>query len=455
MLSLPAGSPAARQALTVGQRPQRSLRKDRSSAATPSCASTAPVSRSRGHTTRPPLGTVDGDDLDRIYYYTIFPSLLLSLHPDYVMVHYARPIAPDRTEVVCAWLFDPQTMEQPRLRSQRRRRFLGSHQPAGLARERAHAARPHIARLLARPLFQRRRTVGRVRPPLPARDGRRGALITLGAALRRRPGDCRRCTRLAWRNIGPAVAGGRTAGVAGTDADPYLYYFGGADGGVWKTTNGGLTWQSVWPQKRAGAIGALAIDPNDRNVVWAGTGEPNLRNDVSYGDGVWLTRDGGAHWRNVGLRRDVGHRARSWSIPRDSRRVLVAAVGNPYRDSSAARRLSHDRRRTQRGRRTLYLGPSSGASDIAMDAARSERRLRRDLAVPARAVELHQRRPARRHLQVDRRRRDAGIVSAGNGLPGGRHGPHRHRRRGNARVRADPVEGRRPVALRRRRRAWR
>ena len=54
--------------------------------------------------------------------------------------------------------------------------------------------------------------------------------------------------------------------------------------------------------QRAGAVGALAIDPNDRNVVWAGTGEPNPRNDVSYGDGVWLTRDGGAHWRNVGLR---------------------------------------------------------------------------------------------------------------------------------------------------------
>ena len=55
---------------------------------------------------------------------------------------------------------------------------------------------------------------------------------------------------LAWRNIGPAVAGGRTSGVAGTDSDPNLYYFGGADGGVWKTTNGGLTWQSAWPQRR-------------------------------------------------------------------------------------------------------------------------------------------------------------------------------------------------------------
>ncbi|HVA34017.1 MAG TPA: aromatic ring-hydroxylating dioxygenase subunit alpha, partial [Candidatus Baltobacteraceae bacterium] len=63
-----------------------------------------------GHTSRPPLGTVTGDDVNRIYYYTIFPSMLLSLHPDYVMVHYAKPLSPDRTEVVCSWLFDPQTM---------------------------------------------------------------------------------------------------------------------------------------------------------------------------------------------------------------------------------------------------------------------------------------------------------------------------------------------------------
>ncbi len=66
-----------------------------------------------GHSSRAPLGSVAGADLDRTYYYTIFPSLLLSLHPDYVMVHYCKPLAPNRTEVVCAWLFDPGTISQP------------------------------------------------------------------------------------------------------------------------------------------------------------------------------------------------------------------------------------------------------------------------------------------------------------------------------------------------------
>ncbi|MBV8148914.1 MAG: hypothetical protein JO092_07465, partial [Candidatus Eremiobacteraeota bacterium] len=106
---------------------------------------------------------------------------------------------------------------------------------------------------------------------------------------------------LDWRNVGPAVAGGRTAAVAGTDADPNLYYFGSAGGGVFKTTDGGLTWQDVWPRAAVGAIGALAIAPSNVDVVWAGTGEPNPRNDASYGDGVWMTSDGAKHWTWRGL----------------------------------------------------------------------------------------------------------------------------------------------------------
>lgn len=66
-----------------------------------------------GATTRPPVGEVDGEDLDRVYYYTIFPSMLLSLHPDYVMVHYAKPLGANRTIIECSWLFDPKTMARP------------------------------------------------------------------------------------------------------------------------------------------------------------------------------------------------------------------------------------------------------------------------------------------------------------------------------------------------------
>lgn len=66
-----------------------------------------------GHSVLPPLGDVGGEELNHVYYYAIFPSLLLSLHPDYIMAHFARPVAVDRTQVVCAWLFDPATIAQP------------------------------------------------------------------------------------------------------------------------------------------------------------------------------------------------------------------------------------------------------------------------------------------------------------------------------------------------------
>ena len=66
-----------------------------------------------GHSQLPPLGDVDGEELNHVYYYAIFPSLLLSLHPDYVMAHFCRPVAVDRTEVVCKWLFDPKAIARP------------------------------------------------------------------------------------------------------------------------------------------------------------------------------------------------------------------------------------------------------------------------------------------------------------------------------------------------------
>jgi len=91
---------------------------------------------------------------------------------------------------------------------------------------------------------------------------------------------------LTWRQVGPAVAGGRVAAVAGLASDPNLYYIGAAGGGVWKSTDGGATWTAVFEKQPVAAIGAVTIDPTNSNVVWVGTGEANPRNDVSYGDGV-------------------------------------------------------------------------------------------------------------------------------------------------------------------------
>jgi photosystem II stability/assembly factor-like uncharacterized protein len=170
---------------------------------------------------------------------------------------------------------------------------------------------------------------------------------------------------LSWRSIGPAVAGGRVASVAGTPQDDQLYYLGTAGGGVWKSVNGGATWEPVFEKESVAAIGAVAIDPTDERVVWAGTGEANPRNDVSFGNGLYKSTDGGKTWRRVGL-------AGVWSVsriavdPRDSRHVVVGAFGDPFKDSTD-RGVYVTFDGGQSWRKSLYLSPASGASDVAID----------------------------------------------------------------------------------------
>ena len=106
---------------------------------------------------------------------------------------------------------------------------------------------------------------------------------------------------LQYRSIGPAISGGRVAATAGSDRDAMLYYVGAAAGGVFKSSNGGVSWSDVWDAQPLGSIGALAIDPTKDDVVWAGTGEANPRNDVSWGDGIWRSRDGAKTWHHLGL----------------------------------------------------------------------------------------------------------------------------------------------------------
>ncbi|MBC5802925.1 MAG: hypothetical protein GIX03_07975 [Candidatus Eremiobacteraeota bacterium] len=170
---------------------------------------------------------------------------------------------------------------------------------------------------------------------------------------------------LAWRYVGPAVAGGRVAAVAGSDRNALLYYLGAAGGGVFRTTNGGLTWRDVWPSSSVGAIGAVAVAASNPQVVWAGTGEATPRNDASYGDGVWRSTDGAKHWTWRGLP-DSYAIAKILIDPHDPNRVLVGALGNPFRDTTARGVfLTADGGRSWR--RTLYVGPQSGVSDMDAD----------------------------------------------------------------------------------------
>jgi len=169
-----------------------------------------------------------------------------------------------------------------------------------------------------------------------------------------------------WREIGPATAGGRVAAVAGTAADANLYYVGAAGGGVWKSSNGGQTWNAVFEKQPVASIGAIAIDPTDEKIVWVGTGETNPRNDVSYGDGIYKTTDGGDTWTNVGLK-PTKYISRIVVDPRNHNHVAVAALGDVFNDSpDRGIYVTQDGGKTWK--QTLLAGPESGASDLAMSA---------------------------------------------------------------------------------------
>ena len=104
-----------------------------------------------------------------------------------------------------------------------------------------------------------------------------------------------------WRSVGPANNAGRVSVVTGVAGDPYTYYVAGANGGIIRTTNGGTTFTPLFDDQTSSSIGAIAVAPSDRHIVYVGTGEGNPRNNASVGDGMYKSVDGGDHWTKIGL----------------------------------------------------------------------------------------------------------------------------------------------------------
>jgi len=129
-----------------------------------------------------------------------------------------------------------------------------------------------------------------------------------------------------WREVGP-FRGGRVAAVAGDPANQLVFYAGVTGGGVWKTTDAGLTWKPLTDgQISSGSIGAVAVADADPNVVYVGTGENTLRGNVSPGDGMYRSTDAGKTWSKIGLA-DAGQIARIAVHPKDADLVYVAVIG--------------------------------------------------------------------------------------------------------------------------------
>ncbi len=171
---------------------------------------------------------------------------------------------------------------------------------------------------------------------------------------------------LRWRNIGP-FRGGRSVAVAGSAAQPNVYYFGSVGGGVFKTTDGGENWIPVSDGQPfgTGTVGAVTVSESDPNVVYVGMGESCIRGNFSHGDGVYKSVDAGKTWKRAGLEdsRIVG---RIKVHPKNPDVVYVAALGHAA-GSNEQRGVFRSKDGGQNWQRVLFKSNKAGAVDISLD----------------------------------------------------------------------------------------
>jgi len=167
-----------------------------------------------------------------------------------------------------------------------------------------------------------------------------------------------------WRVVGP-YRGGRVLAVAGIPGDSNTYYFGAVAGGVFKSTNGGATWQPMFEHEHISSIGAIAVSESNPNIVYAGSGEACIRGNISYGDGVYKSTDGGNNWKNVGLR-DSRHIGALIIDPRNPDRVFIAALGHAF-GSNAERGVFRTTDGGATWQKVLFVDDKTGAIDVVFD----------------------------------------------------------------------------------------
>lgn len=189
----------------------------------------------------------------------------------------------------------------------------------------------------------------------------------LGAApLRAQQFDETLFKAMKWRSIGP-FRGGRVTAVTGVPGNPTVYYFGGTGSGVWKTTDGGLTWHPLFDKQSVSSVGAIAVAPSDANVIYVGTGEACIRGNISHGDGVYKSTDAGKTWTHIGLR-DTRTIGRVIVHPNNPDILFVAALGHIY-GPNTERGIFRSTDGGATWEKVLYHDEKTGGIDITFDPA--------------------------------------------------------------------------------------
>lgn len=168
---------------------------------------------------------------------------------------------------------------------------------------------------------------------------------------------------LRWRLVGPFRAG-RVVAVSGVPGSDGSFFFGGVDGGVWKTTDAGTVWQPIFDHEPVASIGALAVAPSDPRVMYVGTGESDIRSDLASGDGMYRSDDGGATWKHIGLD-DSRQISRILVDPTDARTLYAGVLGHAYGPNDE-RGVYKSTDGGDHWQRLLDKGPDVGIADLAM-----------------------------------------------------------------------------------------
>jgi photosystem II stability/assembly factor-like uncharacterized protein len=179
------------------------------------------------------------------------------------------------------------------------------------------------------------------------------------------PVPARLADALPARCIGPGSMGGRVVDVAVVESRSATMYVATASGGLWKTPNHGTTWAPVFEREATVSLGAVAVARSNPDVVWVGTGEANARNSVGWGDGVYKSTNGGKTWQHLGLD-DTQHIGRIVIHPTNPDIVYVAALGHVW-GPNAERGVYRTADGGRSWQRVKFLDADTGFIDLAMD----------------------------------------------------------------------------------------